>query len=131
MEEIKSAVSAVAAATAESRRRVSVEYREDAEGGQPWIVHVTYTQQSSRKGYTSTVEGYGETPTAAAEDAIETYHRAVARGIVRTSDDYAPPPPSFRCVCGHRAADADTLRAHIVESFRAGNTAHLPVEASR
>jgi hypothetical protein len=48
-------------------------------------VQITYRQARSRKGYHSSLDGYGETPAEAAKEAIDAYRRAVEFGLVATS----------------------------------------------
>lgn len=72
----------VATETGSSPGAVSVTYRKDMEGDFDWTVTIVYRQAASRKGYCSTLDGYGETPSEAAKEAVATYRRAVERGLV-------------------------------------------------
>jgi hypothetical protein len=71
-----------AAQTGAKVSNVSVTYRKDAEGSYDWTVTIAYRQAASRKGYFSSLDGYGETPVEAAKDAVATYQHAVDRGLV-------------------------------------------------
>jgi hypothetical protein len=52
----------------------------DDESAWFWWCQITYTRARSRKGYQSSVEGFGRTPHEAADDAIAGIARAEAAG---------------------------------------------------
>lgn len=83
LSDIQSAVTTAAAATGRPRGSIGVEYRETEEDETPWIVRIAFTMAASRKGYGSSVEGYGASPQQAAADAVGSYRRAVDSGFAR------------------------------------------------
>jgi hypothetical protein len=81
---IMDAIEEVFVETGVERHHVGVIFKQDPRGGGDWTVQITYRQAHSRKGYHSSLDGYGETPAEAAKEAIDAYRRAVEFGLVAT-----------------------------------------------
>ena len=86
-DELKKFITRISEETGESEHRVEIAFCKDPPdergGGYYWKATIIYTLPNSRKGHTSTAQGYGSAIGEAAFDGVAAYKRAVGYGYAK------------------------------------------------